>query len=255
MKQNNVISLSGGKDSTAMLHTMLERGESIHSAVFFDTGWEFPEMHDHLDLIEKKTGIKIVRLKPQRSFLDWMFNQRVIARKGIFTGKLKYVGNGWPSMSRRWCTRIKVDTIRAYQSSVDNHSACVGYAADEVTRERKKHIRYPLDEFGMSESDCLGKCKDLGYHWNGLYEIFDRVSCFCCPLQGKTNLKKLREHRPELYHKTYTWDLMQPKHNPGFIGYESVQQIEEQWLTEELLAAGNTDDFWFNKETAQQRLF
>ena len=37
---NNVISLSGGKDSTAMLHMMLERGESIHSVLFFDTGWE-----------------------------------------------------------------------------------------------------------------------------------------------------------------------------------------------------------------------
>ncbi len=34
---NNVISFSGGKDSTAMLHLMLDRGESIHSVLFFDT--------------------------------------------------------------------------------------------------------------------------------------------------------------------------------------------------------------------------
>ena len=45
---NNTISLSGGKDSTAMLNIMLGRGESIHSAVFFDTGWEFPEMLEHI---------------------------------------------------------------------------------------------------------------------------------------------------------------------------------------------------------------
>ena len=50
---NNVISLSGGKDSTAMLHMMLERGESVHSAVFFDTGWEFPEMEAHIDEVER----------------------------------------------------------------------------------------------------------------------------------------------------------------------------------------------------------
>ena len=31
---NNVVSLSGGKDSTAMLHMMLERGDDIHSVVF-----------------------------------------------------------------------------------------------------------------------------------------------------------------------------------------------------------------------------
>lgn len=253
--QNNIVSLSGGKDSTAMLHVMLERGENVHSAVFFDTGWEFPEMYTHLDLIEQKTGIKIIRLKPNKSFNDWMFNQLVIARKGIFKGKLKYVGNGWPSMSRRWCTRIKVDAIRTYQNTVKDHVACVGYAVDEVGRERKPLIRYPLDEFHMTEADCLNHCKDLGYHWGGLYEIFDRVSCFCCPLQGKSGLKKLREHRPELYEQTYLWDLMQPRHNPGFIGYESVQQIEEQWLIEETIDANTGNDFWFNKETVQARLF
>lgn len=46
---SNIVSLSGGKDSTAMLLMMLERGEDIHSVVFFDTGWEFPEMHEHID--------------------------------------------------------------------------------------------------------------------------------------------------------------------------------------------------------------
>ena len=61
---SNIINLSGGKDSTAMLHWMLEKGEDIHSVVFFDTGWEFPEMYDHLDQIERNTGIEIIRLKP-----------------------------------------------------------------------------------------------------------------------------------------------------------------------------------------------
>ena len=59
---NQIVSLSGGKDSTAMLHLMLEKGEPFHSVIFFDTGWEFPQMYEHLDLVEKKTGIEIVRL-------------------------------------------------------------------------------------------------------------------------------------------------------------------------------------------------
>ena len=56
---NYIISLSGGKDSTAMLLMMLERDEPIHSVVFFDTGWEFPEMYDHIRLLENKSGVKI----------------------------------------------------------------------------------------------------------------------------------------------------------------------------------------------------
>jgi len=62
---NNIISLSGGKDSTAMLLMMLERKEPIHSVVFSDTGWEFPAMYAHLDLLEKRTGVKIWRLQPR----------------------------------------------------------------------------------------------------------------------------------------------------------------------------------------------
>lgn len=252
---NYVISLSGGKDSTAVAHMFLDKGIRIHSLVFFDTDWEFPEMHDHLDLFEEKTGIKIIRLKPQIPFNDWMFNRHMVGRTGVFKGRLKQIGNGWPSMSRRWCTREKVREIQRYQKTIQRVVPCVGYAADETGRERKRDICYPLDHFGMTEADCLDYCKSIGYHWGGLYEIFDRVSCFCCPLQGKTNLKLLRENRPALYDKTYTWDLMQPRHNQGFIGYESVQQIEEQWVIEETIKADQVTEFWFNKEAAQQRLF
>ena len=66
MKQSsNVVSLSGGKDSTAMLLMLLERGESVADVVFFDTGWEFPAMYEHLEKLEAFTGLKITRLHPR----------------------------------------------------------------------------------------------------------------------------------------------------------------------------------------------
>jgi 7-cyano-7-deazaguanine synthase in queuosine biosynthesis len=34
--QNNIVSLSGGKDSTAMIEMMIERGEKIHSVIYCD---------------------------------------------------------------------------------------------------------------------------------------------------------------------------------------------------------------------------
>ena len=61
----NVVSLSGGKDSTAMLLMLLERGEPVADVVFFDTGWEFPEMYEHLEKLEAFTGLKITRLRPR----------------------------------------------------------------------------------------------------------------------------------------------------------------------------------------------
>lgn len=56
---NNIVSLSGGKDSTAMLLMMIERKIPIHSVVFVDTGWEFPDMYNHIELLERQIEIKI----------------------------------------------------------------------------------------------------------------------------------------------------------------------------------------------------
>ena len=45
----HVVSLSGGKDSTAMLLRMVEEGWPVDHIIFCDTGLEFPEIYDHID--------------------------------------------------------------------------------------------------------------------------------------------------------------------------------------------------------------
>ena len=58
----HVVSLSGGKDSTAMLLMMLERGMQIDDILFCDTGLEFPGLYTHLDKLEKCIGRPITRI-------------------------------------------------------------------------------------------------------------------------------------------------------------------------------------------------
>ncbi|RLI67179.1 MAG: 3'-phosphoadenosine 5'-phosphosulfate sulfotransferase (PAPS reductase)/FAD synthetase [Candidatus Gerdarchaeota archaeon] len=227
---NYVVSLSGGKDSTAMLHWMIERGEKIHSVVFFDTGWEFPAMAAHIELVEQKTGLKVVRLTPPKPFSYWMFNREVVARKGPMKGRVARIGNGWPSPMRRWCTREKVATINRYMKTVENGVSCVGIAADE--RHREKEQRYPLIEYNKTEADCLNYCKELGYHWGGLYDIFNRVSCYCCPLQKIGDLRKLRRHYPELWETMMQWDMLMPS-NRGFRDYDTVIDLECRFTQED----------------------
>jgi 3'-phosphoadenosine 5'-phosphosulfate sulfotransferase (PAPS reductase)/FAD synthetase len=43
-------SFSGGKDSTAMLLMLIEKGCPLDRIIFFDTGWEFPQMYDHINM-------------------------------------------------------------------------------------------------------------------------------------------------------------------------------------------------------------
>lgn len=47
----HAVSLSGGKDSTAMLLLMIERGMPIDTVISADTGTEFPEMYEHRSAI------------------------------------------------------------------------------------------------------------------------------------------------------------------------------------------------------------
>ena len=76
----NIVSLSGGKDSTAMYLGMIERGMPIDCVLFCDTGLEFQAMYDHLARLEKDTGRKITRLKAEHSYEYLMFD--VPVRRG-----------------------------------------------------------------------------------------------------------------------------------------------------------------------------
>jgi 3'-phosphoadenosine 5'-phosphosulfate sulfotransferase (PAPS reductase)/FAD synthetase len=224
-----------------MLLMMLERGEPIHSVVFFDTGWEFPQMHKHLDKLEEHTGIKIVRLKPKKPFSYWLFEREVVARKGSNRGNVHRIGNGWPSPSRRWCTRQKVDALDKFTKAIDNPYQCIGYAADEAHRTEAKTLkakqfcefRFPLIEWDVDEAQALAYCRRHGFDWGGLYDHFRRVSCFCCPLKRLGELRTLRRNFPDQWATMLEWDAKMPGHNRGFKDYDTVHDLEARFAEED----------------------
>ena len=75
----------------------------------------------------------------------------------------------------------------------------------------------------MTEADCLAYCKERGFDWDGLYDIFHRVSCWCCPLQSYDELRKLRKHFPEHWEKLRDWDSRTWR---TFLKHYSVEQLE-----------------------------
>jgi len=232
--KNQIVSFSGGKDSTAMLLMMLERDEPIHSVVFCDTGWEFPEMLEHIDKVEDYVGMKFVRVKPKVGF-DYLMLEREI-KSGKHAG-LK--GYGWPSVMRRWCTREKVSTINRFCKTVSNPLSCIGMAYDEHSRlyskfSQKYSIRYPLVDYHVTEQEALEYCYEKGFYWNGLYSKFRRVSCFCCPLQRLGELRKLRRYCPDLWAKMLEWDNKMPAHNTtAFKDGVTVHDLEKRFEYED----------------------
>ena len=71
-KQFHAVSLSGGKDSTAMLLLMIERDMPINMVLSADTGMEFPEMYEHLAKLDehlfRERGIHITTLRHPKGF-------------------------------------------------------------------------------------------------------------------------------------------------------------------------------------------
>ena len=229
----HIVSLSGGKDSTAMLLRMIEEGWPIDIILFCDTGMEFDAMYRHIDKVEKYIGRPIVRLKSPQSF-EYLFYEYSPKRSNP---KLEqYKGFSWPGPRNRWCTAmLKTRIIAQYLRELSQEYTLVQYigiAADEPKRIREH--RYPLVEWGMTEADCLAYCKARGFDWEGLYDIFHRVSCWCCPLQSYDEMRKLRKHFPELWQKLlymdeHTWRT--------FIKGYTAKQLETRFAFEDALIA------------------
>lgn len=234
-----VVSFSGGKDSTAMLLRMIELKEHIDEVVCCDTYKEFPDMYKHIDKVKElveKNNIKFTMLKSDKTFDYLMFEHNPKRKNEKLIGKLGY---SWAGSRNRWCTsKLKIDVINKYFNdlkSKHNVIQCIGIAIDEDYRLNRKSnqmagLRYPLVEWGWSEKDCLDYCYSKGFKWNGLYELFDRVSCWCCPLQSLTGLKTLRNNFPNL------WDELKDMDNRTWRKFRadySVKEIEIKFDLEE----------------------
>lgn len=231
----HVVSLSGGKDSTAMLLRMLEEGWPVDIILFCDTGLEFEAMYDHIDKLESYIGMPITRISSEHSF-EYLFLEYTPKRKNPALAGNK--GFSWAGPRNRWCTAtLKTRVIDRYLKDLSkDHEIIhyVGIAADEPRRVRD--MRYPLVEWGMTEADCLVYCQERGFDWGGLYDIFHRVSCWCCPLQSYEELRKLRKHFPEKWEKLRQWDKQTWR---TFLKNYSVEQLEIRFAFEdECLAQG-----------------
>ena len=198
----HIVQLSGGKDSAAMLMRLIELHENgdleydIDEAVFFDTGMEFQAVYNEIEYLKKVCntyGVKFTTLYPKTPFEYGMFS---VPHKGKHDGIIRY-GYGWCGGLCRWGTHEKLIALEKYCAGAVQ---LVGLAYDEQSRiqkERKGIKQFPLADWHFTEADTLAYCYRHGVEWKEdagageirLYDVLDRVSCWCC---GNKNLKELR---------------------------------------------------------------
>lgn len=244
----HAVSLSGGKDSTCMLLLMIERGMPIDVVLNADTGMEFPEMYNHLAKVDeylyRERGLHITTLRHPKGF-EWLMFEEPKKRASCIENRqrlgIPLYGNGWPGMTVRWCTgQLKTHLIEKEVNRMKgkyNALHYVGIAADEAKRCKKG--TYPLVEWGITEEQALQICYDKGFDFGGLYSIYRRASCWCCPLQRIDELRKMRHHHPELWARLLDMDnRARAQFGVGPLGQFknnwSIERLEQRFTQEDL---------------------
>ena len=231
-----VLSLSGGKDSLALFLKVIEEKYPLDYVVFYDTGMEFQAIYSNIAKAEelcKENSIQFIRLEPSRSFEYDMLHKPIKARNGS-----EKTGRGWCGGLCRWGTAEKREAINKFYKSFDGEAVVeyVGIAADErqrINRDRQRNSvkLYPLIDWEMTEADCLAYCYNKGWNWQEdgveLYEVLDRVSCWCCKNKNKKELYNMFLYMPKYWDKLKE---LQSQISQPFKNYGSIFDLENEFI-------------------------
>ena len=222
-KEYHILSLSGGKDSTALAFFMKENMPEIFEKlelVFCDTECELPETYDYLNKIEVFLNKKIHVIKPERSFEHLMQLQNFL-----------------PTPHRRWCTvMLKTLPFKNYiKNFIDKNNKVnlyIGIRADELNRavHNKYSVNYiqevyPFVDSLIYENDVQKILKDCGIELPKYYNWIERSGCYFCFFKSKYSWLQLYEHHPDLYKKAM--QMEQPRLNEGGFGWNIEYSLED----------------------------
>ena len=209
------LSLGAGVQST-VLALMAERGEhglqKPDVAIFADTGWEPPQVYEHLDWLTEQLSFEVVRVQSG--------NIRNNILEGTSPDGNNYLGipaflvnaDGSHAIAARQCTsKYKVKPINRYLRDrlgfapgrrAPKHiqvEIWMGISADEALRQKESREewatnRYPLIELGFSRAQLLNWFTE---NYPGRY--LPRSSCIGCPYRTDGEWKWLQANEPDAF--------------------------------------------------------
>lgn len=192
----HILSLSGGKDSTALAIYMRNRIPDMEY-VFCDTGKELPETYEFLNKVEAYLGKPIVRLNSEYSFDHWL---------QVYSGFL-------PSARMRWCTKsLKLKPFERYCGE-DVVYSYIGIRADENRQgyiSTKPNIIpvFPFKEDGITKADVFRILEESGLGLPDYYKWRTRSGCYFCFFQRKAEWVGLKENHPDLFEKAKAYEKL-----------------------------------------------
>lgn len=238
----NIVSVSGGKDSTAVYLLALESGRPFR-AVFADTGNEHPATIEFLDKLADRTGGPNVetiradfsdRIATRAANLEKRWLQDGISQERIdaVRAKLKATGNPFldlcllkgrfPSRMAQFCTQeLKTLPIQMQVIFPALRSGPVlqwiGVRKDESAKRRNTPLYYRDDTGSMlwypvrnwAADDVFALHRKHGLAPNPLYKQgMGRVGCMPCINVNKRELREIARRFPEQIDRIAWWEML-----------------------------------------------
>ena len=237
-----VVSISGGKDSTATAILALESGHECRF-LFADTGHEHEETYEYLDYLRNALSITITTVKADLT-RELALKARVVRTKWVAEGHvteqraeeiatlLRPTGipfldlclwkGRFPSAKARFCTEVlkhvplTLEVLRIRRASKAYLESWQGVRADESVRRRQ----LPQREIGdfceiyrpilhWSARDVFALLKNRGIQPNPLYlQGMSRVGCMPCMHSRKSELREIAVRFPEEVQRVAEWERL-----------------------------------------------
>lgn len=239
-KRANVVSVSGGKDSTALLLLAIERGTENLQAVFADTGHEHPTTYEYVQYLNDKVyPIRTVKadfsadIARKREYVATKWREQGIDEDKVLRAlaALHPTGNPFldlclwkgrfPSTKARFCSEElkRNPIIEQVQMPLLDEGYTVwswqGVRADESAARR--NLPELQDEGGglwsyrpilaWTAQDCFDMHRKHGIKHNPLYEQgMGRVGCMPCIHARKDELLEISKRFPDEIERVAAWE-------------------------------------------------
>jgi 3'-phosphoadenosine 5'-phosphosulfate sulfotransferase (PAPS reductase)/FAD synthetase len=229
-KQPLIVSWGGGKNSTALIVGLWQRGIIPDLILFADTGGEKPETYQFIKTFSAWLGTHGM---PQLITVSSASPTRTLENDCLQRGTLPSIAFGFKTCSQRWKVEPMDKFLNSWQPALDAWrlgSKCVqaiGIHADEAHRvpalkavipndsqeslfaeiiplqpkqqsekaartARKYEFWYPLIDWDWGQEECENAIRESDL------PMPPKSACFFCPSNKKHEILELRDSHPEL---------------------------------------------------------